>query len=158
MQAWCSQRSHWCSKQCILNTGVNSVNIPWCALLVRQVRATFASDWRMWRAHPAWICTPKIRVRCASCSLRTSRKYYFWTSLYLEPLHVSSVFSEKEVHKNKWASFTKWKGIWQRRTLLIEENSTWSSDSCTEHGNSERTAEVHIGLPFSRHVMRFKSN
>jgi hypothetical protein len=30
-------------------------NIPCCALLVRQVRATFASDSWMWRAHQAWI-------------------------------------------------------------------------------------------------------
>jgi hypothetical protein len=31
-------------------------NIPCCALLsARQVRATFASDSRMWRAHPTWI-------------------------------------------------------------------------------------------------------
>jgi hypothetical protein len=30
-------------------------NIPCCALLPRQVRATFASDSRMWRVNPAWI-------------------------------------------------------------------------------------------------------
>jgi hypothetical protein len=72
-------------------------DIPSCAL-VRRVRVTLASDSRMWRAHPAWICrhvnvTRKIRVRCASCSLRTSWKWcahlprdkgcYFWPPLYL---------------------------------------------------------------------------
>jgi hypothetical protein len=50
-------------------------NITCCELFARQVRATFASDSRMWRAHPAWIgrichanVTRKIRVWCASCS------------------------------------------------------------------------------------------
>jgi hypothetical protein len=58
-------------------------NIPCCALLarvVRVVRATFASDSRMWRAsgeNPAWIwrifhanVTRNICVRSASCSSR----------------------------------------------------------------------------------------
>jgi hypothetical protein len=56
-------------------------NIPCCELLAQQVRATFASDSRMWRAHLAWIwrinvchanVTRTIRVRCASCSPRSS--------------------------------------------------------------------------------------
>jgi phage gp16-like protein len=52
------------------------------SLVARQVRATFASDSRMC-AHPAWIwrichtnVTRKIRVRCASCSPRTSCKCF----------------------------------------------------------------------------------
>jgi hypothetical protein len=48
--------------------------IPCCALLVRQVRATFASDSQMWHAsglnlaHSQADVTRKICVRCASCS------------------------------------------------------------------------------------------
>jgi hypothetical protein len=45
-------------------------NLWWLAMEVNcKVRATFASDSRMWRAHPAWIWR-NICVRCASCNPR----------------------------------------------------------------------------------------
>jgi hypothetical protein len=63
-----------------LPTERSKSNIPCCALLARQVHATFAPVglW-MWRAHPAWIwrichanVTRKIRLWYALCSSRTS--------------------------------------------------------------------------------------
>jgi hypothetical protein len=56
------------------DTEESKSNIPCYALLARQVPATFASDSRMWRAHPVWIrrdaahmsrkCTQYSRTMC----------------------------------------------------------------------------------------------
>jgi hypothetical protein len=75
---WFSRnRNRWRNREAFRVSHVpqlyRGVQIPCCALLVQQMRATFASGSRMWRAHPAWIWR-KCYVRCASCSPRASCK------------------------------------------------------------------------------------
>jgi hypothetical protein len=47
----------------MLHTEGSKSNIPCCTFPAPQVRATFASDSRMWRAHPVWIWRIKQMLR-----------------------------------------------------------------------------------------------
>jgi hypothetical protein len=71
----------------LLHTQGSKGNIPCCALLVRQVRTTFASDSRMWRAHPAWIwrliCHASLVPVVSHLRGARNKGCYFWTPLYV---------------------------------------------------------------------------